>query len=30
MLGDGQKKYDHERDNEAHELAACSVSFIEV
>lgn len=26
MLGDGKTAYDHDHDNAAHELAACSVS----
>lgn len=28
MMGDGKTKYDHENDNEGHELAACSVSRV--
>ena len=27
MMGDGQKSYDHDHDNQEHELAACSVSM---
>ena len=26
MMGDGKKSYDHDHDNQEHELAACSVS----
>jgi mannose-binding lectin 2 len=27
MIGDGKTKYDHDHDNEAGEVAACSVSI---
>lgn len=27
MMGDGKTKYDHDHDNEANEIAGCSVSF---
>ena len=29
MSGDGKTQYDHDHDNESHELAGCSVSLLE-
>jgi hypothetical protein len=27
MIGDGKTQYDHDHDNESHELAGCSVGI---